>query len=188
MRDPEVAKAIIETLLETEVIEIQLRESEHNKPMTEDDKRPRYMRVDYLALIKTKSGESQKSLIKMQKASGSEDILRFREYLAISGYMPKPREDTIYYKYPVEAAYHKRMLDILNYIGTNPEERKKLDEEAYWERFDYHNSGKLAEALEALEGQKEENKKQKEEMRKKDTTIAENDALIAKLMAQIDKA
>ncbi|MDR2577707.1 MAG: hypothetical protein LBC70_02710 [Chitinispirillales bacterium] len=46
------------------------------------------------------------------------------------------------------------MLDILSYIGTNPEERKKLDEEAYWERFNYHNSGKLAEALEALEGQK----------------------------------
>jgi hypothetical protein len=93
-QDPDVAKAIIETLLETEVLEVQLGATEYNKRMQEDDKRPRYLRMDYLAVIRTKGGEAQKILIEMQKASGSENILRFREYVATAGYMPKSKDET----------------------------------------------------------------------------------------------
>ena len=90
--DPEIATAMIETLLETKVVDIVLTPTEHNKPMNDDDKRPRFMRVDYSATIRNKDGEEQKILIEMQKGRGAENILRFREYLAVAGYMPKKDE------------------------------------------------------------------------------------------------
>jgi hypothetical protein len=230
-RDPEIAKAMIETLLETEVVDIALSESEHNKPMADDDKRPRFLRVDYCALIKSKDGATQKILIEMQKGSGVENIKRFREYLAIAGYLPRTDEenpipivtvyflgfklkyvdtpclkvarqyidmlnntvletkekfvellthdsyiiqaprinidgeprtrlekllslfeqknfadykkDAINYKYRIDDNAVKKMADVLHYIGTDPDERKILDEEAYWERYDDSTVGEL---------------------------------------------
>ena len=223
-QDIEVARAIIEALLETELLEIELGATERNKPMDDADKRPRFFRMDYSALIKTKDGSQQRILIEMQKANGGDALARFREYVAQAGYMAKPdtkgplplvtiyflgfklknvaapclkvsrqyidmlnnevletkekfvellthdsyviqaprikttanpqtklerilsvfeqdgfadpKEETIYYKYPAEEPYQKRMLDILHYIGTHPEERKKMDEEAYWLRYE----------------------------------------------------
>jgi hypothetical protein len=274
-QDPEVAKAIIETLLETEVLDVQLGATEYNKRMQDDDRRPKCFRVDYLAVVKTKGGETQKILIEVQKASGSEDILRFREYVATAGYMPKskdetpfpivtiyflgfklrnveapclkvsrqyidmlknevletkekfvellthdsyviqaPRiktvadpqtelerilsvfeqsnfadskEETINYKYPIEGAYHKKMIDILHYIGTDPDERRQLDMEAYWERYDYHHSGKLAEAMEDLAEAEEMLVKKNEVIAEKDGVIAEKDEIIENLKRQIEE-
>jgi len=231
VRDTEIAKAVIGTLLETEVVDVFLTESELNKPMTADDKRPKFMRVDYCAVIRNKNGTTQKILIEMQKATGAENILRFREYLANAGYMPKTDEVapipvvTVYflgftlnqvetpclkvarqyidmlnntvletkekfvellthdsyiiqaprininnkpntrleeilslfelknfaddkkttknYKYPVTDNAVQKMIDKLHYIGTDPDERKKLDEEAYWNRYEYHTAGAL---------------------------------------------
>jgi predicted transposase/invertase (TIGR01784 family) len=229
--DPEIATAMIETLLETKVVDIALKPTEHNKPMDDDDKRPRFMRIDYSATIRNKDGEEQKILIEMQKGSGSENILRFREYLAVAGYMPKkdeknpipvitvyflgfklqhvdtpclkvarqyidmlnntvletkekfvellthdsyiiqaqrininkePRtrlenilsvfeqknfvgdkDETIDYTYPINDNVVKKMTDVLHYIGTDPKERKVLEEEAYWQRHEYHTAGAL---------------------------------------------
>ncbi|MDR2693232.1 MAG: hypothetical protein LBB74_03345 [Chitinispirillales bacterium] len=238
-RDPEIAKAMIGTLLETEVVEIQLSESEHNKPMGDSaDLRPKFLRVDYRAVVKDRAGATQKILIEMQKGSGAENIMRFREYLAIAGYLPKAdekspipivtvyflgfklkyvdtpclkvarqyvdmlnnrvldtkerfvellthdsfiiqapriningeprtrlekilsvfeqknfadyREDTIDYRYPLDDSAVKRMADVLHYIGTDPRERKLLDEEAYWERHDDLTTGELIRAQDAL--------------------------------------
>jgi predicted transposase/invertase (TIGR01784 family) len=252
-RDPEIAKAMIETLLETEVVEIALTESEHNKPMDADDKRPRFIRVDYHATVRDKSGTTQKILIEMQKGSGAENILRFREYLAVAGYMPKkdekspipvvtvyflgfklqqvdtpclkvarqyidmlnksvletkekfvellthdsyiiqaPRininkhpqtrlekilsifeqknfignqEETINYEYPIDDNAVKKMADVLHYIGTDPNERKVLDEEAYWQRYDYYHAGALL--------------RQQDELAEKDRELAEKDRELA---------
>jgi len=229
IKDPNVAKKLIGTLLETKVFDVELVITEYNKPLEDDDKFPRYFRLDYCATIINQKGEKQKVLIEIQKATGPENILRFREYIAIAGYMPKkeeksalpivtiyflgfklenvatpclkvarqyvdmienkvlqtkekfvellthdsiiiqtPRisteenpktelekilsvfeqknfaddkETTINYKYPVEDDYLKNMLNILHYIGTDPEERKKMDNEAYWRRYEECGSG-----------------------------------------------
>jgi hypothetical protein len=272
--DPIVVKAIVEALLETEVFEITMGATERNLPLAEDDKRPRFFRMDYYAVIRTKTG-AQKILIEMQKASGSEDLLRFREYLAVAGYMPDKntsdpvipivtiyflgfklknvtapclkvarqyidmlknevidtkekfvellthdsfviqaprikvegtpqtklerilsifqqdsfadtREETINYKFPIEEPYHQKMVDILHYIGTDPDERKKLDDETYWERFHYHSSGKLAEALEALDEQREKVKKREEEVKKQKEENEKQREEIESLKKQIE--
>ncbi|MDR2578860.1 MAG: hypothetical protein LBC70_08680, partial [Chitinispirillales bacterium] len=92
VRDPDVAKAIIGTLLGTEVLEVELNVTERNRPMAENDKFPRSIRLDYCATILNEAGEKQQILIEIQKSTGPENILRFREYLALAGYKPKPEE------------------------------------------------------------------------------------------------
>jgi len=244
--DPESAKTLIGTLLETEVLEVGPRITEHLKPMGEDDKRPKCLRLDYAATIRNEKGEEQKILIEVQKATGAENILRFRQYLAVAGYMKKTPEETplpivtiyflgfklenvvtpclkvarqyvdmlkkevletkekfvellthdsiiiqtpristgespktelerilsvfeqknfvdvneatINYKYSVEDSHLKKMLDILHYIGTDPEERKKLDEEAYWNQHDEYTVGALLKAQDELKEVRRENK------------------------------
>jgi hypothetical protein len=262
VRDPDVAKAIIGTLLGTEVLEIDLNVTERNRPMAENDKFPRSIRLDYCATILNEAGEKQQILIEIQKTTGADNILRFREYLAVAGYMPKPEENhplpiitiyflgfklenvptpclkvarqyvdmlenkvletkerfiellthdsfiiqtpriktgenpktklekilsvfeqkdfasdvnysTINYKYPVDDDYLKKMVNILHYIGTDPGERKKLDNEAYWLRYEACNSGLVLELQDKLAEQT--------------AAIAEKDALIEKLMAQVGK-
>ncbi len=280
-RDPEIAKAMIETLLETEVTNIVLSESEHNMPLDDDDKRPRFMRVDYCATIRDKNGTERKILIEMQKGTGAENILRFRQYLAIAGYLPKPseenplpvvtvyflgfklqqvetpclkvarqyvdmlnntvletkekfvellthdsyiiqaprinvikepktrlelmlslfeqkdfadsQEETINYKYRIDDPAIKKMADVLHYIGTDPDERKKLEEEAYWKRYEYHNAGKvlrqqdeLAEKDRELTDAKQqaENAKQQAENAKQQAENAKQQAENAKQQAE----
>ncbi|MDR2578301.1 MAG: Rpn family recombination-promoting nuclease/putative transposase [Chitinispirillales bacterium] len=238
-QDLEVAKAIIEALLETEVLDIELGATEFVKPVEDDDKRPKFFRMDYSAVIKTEDGSRQRILIEMQKANGGDALARFREYVAQAGYRAKsdmkgplpfvtiyflgfklknvatpclkvsrqyvdmlsnevldtkekfvellthdsfiiqaPRiktsanpqtrlekilsvfeqdgftdssEETIYYTRPVEDPYHKKMLDILHYIGTNPEERKKMDNEAYWLRYEDMWYGEMARMQDRVE-------------------------------------
>ena len=254
--DHDVAKTLIGTLLETEVLKVEPRITEHIKPMKEDDLRPKCLRLDYAAIIRNEKGEEQKILIEVQKASGADNILRFREYLAVAGYMKKEEEEnplpivTIYflgfklenvptpclkvarqyvdmlenkvleakekfvellthdsfviqthrintienpktelekilsvfeqrnfvdgketaidYKYPVEEGSVKKMIKILQYIYTDPEERKKMDEEAYWNFHDENTVGKLLKAQKELE----EKDKKLEEAQQKNKNIA----------------
>ena len=86
IRDKEIAKEIIGTLLETEVIDVELNITEWNKPIAGSDDVPRSIRLDYCATILDDKGEQKKVLIEIQKTSKPYDILRFREYLAIAGY------------------------------------------------------------------------------------------------------
>jgi hypothetical protein len=53
------------------------------------------------------------------------------------------QKETINYRYPLDDNAVKKMADVLHYIGTDPDERKLLDEEAYWKRYDYHTVGAL---------------------------------------------
>jgi len=263
VREPEVAKAMIETLLEKDVIDIVPSDSEHNiTPMDDEDKRPKFLRVDYCAVVRNKDGTTQKILIEMQKATGADNILRFREYLAVAGYKPKtmaetpipvvtvyflgftlkhvetpclkvarqyidmlsntvletkekfvellthdsyiiqaPRininkepktrlekilsvfeqknfvdyqEETINYKYPINDNAVKKMADILHYIGTDPDERKMLEDEAYWNRFIYHTSGALV--------------RKDDELAEKDRELAEKDRELAEAKQQTAEA
>jgi hypothetical protein len=254
--DHEVAKVLIGTLLQTEVLKVEPMVTEHIKPMKDDDLRPKCLRLDYAALIKNEKGEEQKILIEVQKATGAENILRFREYLAVAGYMKKDEEEsplpivTIYflgfklenvptpclkvarqyvdmlenkvlqtkekfvellthdsfviqtprintienpktelekilsvfeqrnfvdgketainYTHPVEDGSLKKMINILQYIYTDPEERKKMDEEAYWNTHDENTTGVLWKAQEELKRARED----LEEAQQKNKNIA----------------
>jgi len=248
--DPEIATAMIETLLETKVVDIALTPTEFIKTMTAEDKNLKFLCVDYSANIRNKDGTEQKILIEMQKATGAEHILRFRKYLADAGYQPKTKNETpipvvtvyflgfklqhvdtpclkvarqyidmlnnsvletkerfvellthdsyiiqaprininnapqtrlenilsvfeqkhfveedkevtINYKYPINDAAVKKMVDALHYIIADPEERKELDADVDWQSHEYHTTGKLL--------------RQEEELAEKDRTIAEKD-------------
>ena len=93
--DLDVAKAIIETLLETEVLDVQLGPTEYNRDMKPTDKLPRAHRMDYLATVRTADGGSRKILVEMQKAYGSEALYRFREYMAKAGYTPASEDEEL---------------------------------------------------------------------------------------------
>ena len=272
--DREVAKTLIGTLLQTEVLKVEPRVTEHIKQMKDDDLRPKCLRLDYAALIKNEKGEEQKILIEVQKTTGAENILRFREYLAVAGYMKKDEEEsalaivTIYflgfklenvptpclkvarqyvdmlenkvlktkekfvellthdsfviqtprintienpktelekilsvfeqrnfvdgketainYKYPVENSSVKKMIKILQYIYTDPEERKKMDEEAYWNTYEENTTGVLLKAQEELKKARQENKEiaLKSKIEGKAEGLLEGKAEIAKKMKQ----
>jgi len=262
INDLDVAKALLGVLLQKEVLMVDPRVTEYLKPLKDDDLRPRYLRVDYVAIIRDERGEEQKILVEVQKAAGAEDILRFREYLAVAGYMPKQKEEsplpivtiyflgftleniatpclkverqyvdmledkvleakekfvellthdsiiiqtprintgeqpktelekllsifeqknfmdmaeaTINYKYPVDDGYMRKMVDILHYIGTDPDERAKLDNEAYWNRHEENTTGRMLKAEEKVA-------KQSEELAEQSRVLAERDRELAAL-------
>jgi len=263
IQDPEVAKAIIGTLLETEVLDIHLEPTEHISPQRMEANIPKSIRLDYCATILNKNGEKQKILIEMQKTSGYRDIQRFRDYLALAGYGNKATQDnplpivTIYflgfildhvetpclkvghqylcmlenkvldtkerfvellthdsyviqvprikvseplqtkletilsvfeqkeivqvegvpalaYHHPINESYHKRMIDILSFITSDPKERAEMQNEEYWEDYEYHRSGKITRMEKEIAEQKNQLTEQKNELSKQKTQLTEH--------------
>ncbi len=79
MEDTDLAKELIGTLINQEIITLELRPQETTVQIPS-----RYLsiiRLDFKATIKTKSGKYKKVLIEMQKGKHSFDIIRFRKYL-----------------------------------------------------------------------------------------------------------
>ncbi|MEM1216066.1 MAG: hypothetical protein AAGJ82_10295, partial [Bacteroidota bacterium] len=79
MENERVAKFFISTLIDKEVLSVQLRPRE----FTYDDKVVgiALFRLDFVAIIKTENGETKKVLIEIQKAKRDIDLMRFRNYL-----------------------------------------------------------------------------------------------------------
>jgi hypothetical protein len=63
---------------------------------------------------------------------------------------PEVPAPVIDFKGEVQTPGMKRMLDILHHIATDPEERKKLDEEAYWARYDRMGAGQILELQDTI--------------------------------------
>ena len=107
MENERVAKFFIGTLLDETIEHIEVKpqeytfegEFEENDPkkyeIIEERIKKRYniwvYRLDFIATIKTESGESKKVLIEIQKAKNQIDLMRFRNYLAEQ----YKKEDTI---------------------------------------------------------------------------------------------
>jgi len=91
VRDQEVAKAIIETLLETEVVQVGVPHSKCDMSLNADDTRLRFLHENHSVLVRDKDEATQEILVKMRKGSWAEDIMRFREY-AVAGYLPNMDE------------------------------------------------------------------------------------------------
>ena len=79
MEDTDLAKELIGTIIDQEILSLELRPQETTLQIPN-----RYLsviRLDFKATIKTKSGNYKKVLIEMQKGKHSFDIIRFRKYL-----------------------------------------------------------------------------------------------------------
>ena len=274
IRDEEIAKEIIGTLLKTEVIDVDLNITEWNKPMTEADGLPRSVRLDYCATILNEAGEKQQILIEVQKTSQPDDILRFRNYLAVAGYGAKPvlknsplpivtfyflgfkldnidtpclkvarhyedmMEDrvletkeafvellthdsyiiqiprikneeqpqsklakilsifeqrqvddiTLFYRFPIEDEYIKKMIGNLQYIILDPVKRQEMDNEVYWYRHDDMLSGELLRKVGELTRIEGELLKKDDELLKKDDELLKKDDELLKKSKQLHES
>jgi len=78
LEDKRVAKLLLSTILDEEILEIQLQPTEHSIEL----ERPpvTVYRIDFSAKIRSGTGE-QLVLIELQKAKFAQDLFRFRRYL-----------------------------------------------------------------------------------------------------------
>jgi hypothetical protein len=125
MENDRVVKFFIGTLLEEEVISVDIRPQEYThkddiKKIVKAVKNKHgktknteisiaglgysVYRVDFMATIKTKEGKPKKILIEVQKGSNENDVLRFRNYLA-EQYKKKDEVDGITTTLPIITIY-----------------------------------------------------------------------------------
>jgi hypothetical protein len=88
MNDQDVARGLISTLLGLEIIELiqqphEFTDYRADMPLPEPGQsgHVRLFRIDFAAVVKTKTGETQKVLIELQKAAVDGVVERFRYYL-----------------------------------------------------------------------------------------------------------
>ena len=91
MQNERIAKFFIETILEETIEEVEIKprgliyeNKEYKDPATLLNLALALVRFDFLATIKTASGEHKKVLIEIQKARHPMDIVRFRNYLGLN--------------------------------------------------------------------------------------------------------
>ncbi len=80
MDDNSLAKLLLSTILDEEIIELTFTPQEHTAKLNY----PRHFtvyRLDFAATIRNSAGETRKVLIEVQKAKLVTDIMRFRRYL-----------------------------------------------------------------------------------------------------------
>jgi hypothetical protein len=98
MENEKVAKFFIGTLLDQNIEAIEVKPQEYTFNETIDYSDPKVLnaienrmierlsirlyRLDYVATIKTETGELKKILVEIQKANNQVDVMRFRNYLA----------------------------------------------------------------------------------------------------------
>ncbi len=80
MENDKVAKFFIGTLLEQTIESVEVKPQEFT--YTNELAGLAVFRLDFIATIKTETGESKKILIEIQKAKNQIDLMRFRNYLA----------------------------------------------------------------------------------------------------------
>ena len=79
MEDRNIAKLLLSGILQTEIIDLELKPQEYSADM--DTKTLTVYRIDFKARIMLKEGKQQLVLIELQKAKYPADIMRFRRYL-----------------------------------------------------------------------------------------------------------
>ena len=79
MEDRNIARLLISGLLQTEVLDIELKPQEYSTSISE--KSLTVYRIDFKARIRARDGKEKLVLIELQKAKLPSDIMRFRRYL-----------------------------------------------------------------------------------------------------------
>ncbi|GHV15490.1 hypothetical protein AGMMS49938_13850 [Fibrobacterales bacterium] len=94
------------------------------------------------------------------------------------------------FKQPIVSEEIKDIVNILHYVGTDPAERKELDEEAYYRRyyeFSYGDVGrKLAEKIMILAEKDSALAEKDSALAEKDSALAEKDSAIAEKDSEIE--
>jgi hypothetical protein len=80
MENERAARFFIGTLLNEEILSVVLLPTEHTHDIEQSNKLTVF-RMDFVAAIRTESGEDKKILIEVQKAKNIIDLMRFRSYL-----------------------------------------------------------------------------------------------------------
>ncbi len=113
MEDLDIAKGILSTILNAEIVELSIQPQETIAETEQDNKAIRIYRIDFAAIIKQKDGSNKKILIELQKTKRNTNVLRFRRYLA-ENYQ---KEDTIV----VNGVEIKQPLEIVTiyFLGFN---------------------------------------------------------------------
>jgi hypothetical protein len=91
MEDLDIAKGLLSTILNTEIVSIAVQPQEAVAETNHNDIAIRIFRIDFAAIIKEADGATRKILIELQKTKRSTNIGRFRRYLAEN----YAKEDTI---------------------------------------------------------------------------------------------
>jgi hypothetical protein len=82
MEDSEIAKGILSVILNTEIVELNVKSQETASEVATTDKTPiNIYRLDFVAVIKEPNGTFKKALVELQKTKRSTNISRFRRYL-----------------------------------------------------------------------------------------------------------
>ena len=87
MADKDTARYFVGTILSEEIIDINLDTQEYTykkevKTPKNKSKKIKLIRLDFVATIRTKSGDEKKVLIELQQSFKPIDVFRFRTYLA----------------------------------------------------------------------------------------------------------
>lgn len=106
MENDDIAKDILSAILDEEVISVELQSQEFTETSSTGIQ---VFRLDFKAIIKTKSGEFKTTLIEIQKAKGGFKTGRFQTYLGFN-YMKshiilKENEQAKDERYPITAIY-----------------------------------------------------------------------------------
>jgi len=113
MENAKIAKKIISVTLDAEIESIELLPQETSLKIHEEDaKIIRSLRMDFIAKIKTATGEINTVMIELQKVGDPNPIVRFRKYLG-RGYMKHETREIVkagkvfkeYFAYPIVTIY-----------------------------------------------------------------------------------
>jgi len=113
MENAKIAKKIISVTLDTEIESMELLPQETSLKIHEEDaKIVRSLRMDFIAKIKTASGDINTVMIELQKVGDPNPIVRFRKYLGRT-YMKHETREIIkadktyneYFAYPIVTIY-----------------------------------------------------------------------------------
>ena len=102
MENQRAARFFIGTLLDKEITAVQMLPQEFTR-YNEADKLTVF-RLDFMATVRTDSGELQKVLIEMQKAKEETDLMRFRGYLG-EQYKKEDEVDGVKMALPITTIY-----------------------------------------------------------------------------------
>ncbi len=102
MENERVAKFFIGTMLTEDVISVQLKPQEFT--YDKEAVPVAIFRLNFIAIIKTETGEHKKVLIEIQKAKNEMDLMRFRNYLA-EQYKKQDVVDDVQVTLPITTIY-----------------------------------------------------------------------------------
>jgi hypothetical protein len=106
MEDLDIAKGLLSTILNVEIIELSFQPQETISENTQVTKTIRVYRIDFAAIVKQTDGQTKKVLIELQKTKRNTNAIRFRRYLG-ENYQ---KEDTII---DTNGKERKRPLEII---------------------------------------------------------------------------